>query len=269
MLLMGIDEPLDAFDQQYMQEEPGLPAKLAKFVGDTGLKLALPDGGLALEILLKVGDALFDKASATERVGAMWELVKGEFRNVEKTKASHEDVQKAIQLAIWYDRHERDDAKRERYVKLIGNALRSGEQIQDVATFIQTVEQLNERDIIVLKELNRIMNKDGDWRPQMNSGIGNIMKLHPTTLISRAQELSVQIAMALGQATESNLYTREIGYGICCRLQGFGLAHELEQTRELPLTNYAFRLSTQGIRLLTLLGEKVQNYDYYFKPAPR
>ena len=34
----------------------------------------------------------------------------------------HEDVQKAIQLAIWYDRHERDDAKRDRYVKLISNA---------------------------------------------------------------------------------------------------------------------------------------------------
>ena len=78
---------------------------------------------------------------------------------------------------------------------------------------------------------------------------------------------TVQIAIALGQATESNLYTREIGYGICCRLQGFGLAHEIGQSRELPLTNYTFRLSTQGIRLLKLLGENVPNYDYYFKPA--
>ena len=74
--------------------------------------------------------------------------------------------------------------------------------------------------------------------------------------------------MALGQAAENNLFTREIGYGNCCRLQGFGLAHEVEvQPRELPLTNYAFRLSTQGIRLLKLLGENVPNYDYYFKSA--
>jgi hypothetical protein len=72
----------------------------------------------------------------------------------------HEDVQKAIQLAIWYDRHERDDAKRERYVKLIGNALRSDHQIQDVSSFVQTIEQLNERDVIVLKVLKKIMNKN-------------------------------------------------------------------------------------------------------------
>jgi hypothetical protein len=266
---MAIDDPIGAFDQQYMKKEPELPTQLAKFAGEIGSKLALPDGGLALEILLKVSDALFDKASATERVEAMWELIKGEFRHVETTKASHDDVQKAIQLAIWYDRHERDDQKRERYVKLIGNAVRSEEQIQDVASFVQTIEQLNERDVTVLKVLNKIMNKVGDWKPQMNSGVGNIMKLHPRTLIDRAQELSVQIAIALGQATESNLYTREIGYGICCRLQGFGLAHELEQTRELPLTNYTFRLSTQGIRLLKLLGENVPNYDYYFKGLVR
>ncbi len=76
--------------------------------------------------------------------------------------------------------------------------------------------------------------------------------------------------MALGQATESNLYTREIGYGVCCRLQGFGLAREIDvQARELPLTNYSFRLSTEGLMLLKLLGEKVLNYEYYFHPLRR
>ena len=48
--------------------------------------------------------------------------------------------------------------------------------------------------------------------------------------------------------TNSPSIPREVGYGICARLQGFGLAHEFEQTRELPLTNYSFRLSVQGIR---------------------
>jgi hypothetical protein len=264
--IMAIDDPMDAFEQQYMKEGPELPNTLAKFLGDAGFKLALPDGGLALEILLKVGDALFDRASATERVTEMWELVRGEFRHVERTKASHDDVQKAIQLAIWFDRHERDDQKRERYVKLIGNALRSEEKILDVASFVRTIEQLNERDVIVLKVLNKIMNKKGDWKPQPNPGIGNVMKLHPSNLISRAQELAGQIAMALGQRIETNTFTREEGYGICNRLQGYGLAHELQPSpRELPLTNYSFRLSVQGIRLLKLLGEDVPNFDNYSK----
>jgi hypothetical protein len=265
---MAIDDPLKAFDQYYMQEDDAeLPTKIAKFVGSMGAKLAFPDGGLALEILLKVADALFDKNSTKERITKMWEMVKSEFEHVETTKADHEDVQRAIQLAFAYDWRERKDKKRERYVRLIGNALRSEEQIQDVASFVQTIEQLNERDVTVLKVLNTIMNKDGDWKPQMNSGTGNMMKNHPNTFIQRAQELTVQIAMALGQATENTLYTREVGYGVCCRLQGFGLAHEIDvQARELPLTNYSFRLSTEGLTLLKLLGEKVLNYDHYFQP---
>jgi hypothetical protein len=268
---MAIDNPLEAFDQQHMQEDdPDLPTKIAKFVGSMGAKLAFPDGGLALEILLKVAGALFDKGSTKERVTKMWEMVKSEFEHVEITKADHEDVQRAIQLAFAYDWRERNDKKRERYVKLIGNALRSEEHIQDVASFIQTIEQLNERDITVLKVLNTIMNKEGDWKSQLNSITGGVMKNHPNTFIQRAQELTVQIAMALGQATEANQYTREIGYGVCCRLQGFGLAHEIDvQARELPLTNYSFRLSTEGLMLLKLLGEKVLNYDYYFQPVRR
>ncbi len=267
---MVIDNPLDAFDQQYMKDKPELPTKIAKVVGSMGAKLAFPGGGLALEILLKVAEALFDKDSTKERVTKMWEMVKSEFEHIETTKADHGDVQRAIQLGFAFDVRERNDQKRERYVRLIGNALRSEEQIQDVASFIQTIEQLNERDITVLKVLNTIMNKAGDWESQMNSATGNVMKNHPNTFIQRAQELTVQIAMALGQATENNQYTREIGYGVCCRLQGFGLAHEIDvQARELPLTNYSFRLSTEGLMLLKLLGDKVLNYDYYFQPLRR
>jgi hypothetical protein len=268
---MAIDNPLDALDQQYMKEdEPKLPAKIAKFVGSMGAKLAFPDGGLALDILLKVAEALFDKDSTKERITKMWEMVKSEFEHVETTKADHGDVQRAIQLAFAYDSRERNDKKRERYVKLIGNALRSEERIQDVASFIQTIEQLNERDVTVLKVINMVMNKEGDWKSQVNSATGNVMKNHPNTFIQRAQELTVQIAMALGQSTETNQYTREIGYGVCCRLQGFGLAHEINvQPRELPLTNYSFRLSTEGLMLLKLLGEKVLNYDYYFQSVRR
>jgi hypothetical protein len=195
----------------------------------------------------------------------MWHMLVMETEHLADTKADVDDMEEAIQLAMRRDAEEFNDKKRARYVKLIGNALRSEKQIQDVATLIQTIEQLNESDVTVLKVLNRVMNRDGDWRPQTMPP-GQIMKLHPQTLIARAQELTVQIALALGQKTEKNTYTREVGYGICNRLQGFGLAHEIQPSpRELPLTNYSFRLSTQGIRLLELLGENVANLEYYFK----
>jgi hypothetical protein len=62
------------------------------------------------------------------------------------------------------------------------------------------------------------MNKQGDWKPQPNPGVGDVMKVHPNTFIQRAQELSVQTAIALGQKTEKNTYSREEGYGMCNRL---------------------------------------------------
>jgi hypothetical protein len=263
---MAIDDPKAAFEQQYMQEEEDLPQGLAIFAGKVGGKLAFPGGGLALEILEKVADVLFNDVTVRERLKAMWDMFVMEISHLKTTKASREDIQTAIQLAFVYDRQQRDDKKRQRYLKLIGNALRSDKAISDIASFVQTIEQLNERDVTVLKVLNKVMNKEGDWKPQPNPGVGNVMKLHPSTLISRTQELAIQIAMALGQKIETNTFSREEGYGICNRLQGFGLAHEIEaQTRELPLTNYCFRLSTQGIRLLKLLGEEIPNFDNYLQ----
>jgi hypothetical protein len=261
---MPIDDPISAFEQQYMKADPSLPNKLAKFAADHGLGLALPDGGLALEILLKVIDNLFNKESGQERLRAMFELFRREFQHVERTKASHEDVQKACQLAVWYDYHERDDAKRARYVKLIGSALTSEERIEDVASFIKTIEQLNERDLTVLRVINKVMNHDGDWKQQSGPPGRSTRKVHPSTFIQRAQEMSMEVALALDQSGANDVVNREEGYGICNRLQGFGLAHEIDvQPRELPLTNYAFRLSTYGIRLLKLIGEDVPNYEFY------
>lgn len=191
-------------------------------------------------------------------------MIRTEFEHVEKTKANHEDLQRAIQLAIWYDNHERENRKRERYVKLIGHALRSETQIEDVASFIETLRQLNERDIAVLKKLNLVMNNDGDWRTHPDPSANDVLKVHPNTFIQRSQALAVQVAQALGQNTNTNLFSREEGFSICNRLQGFGLAHEIDtESRELPVTNYCFRPSVHGLTLLKLLGEHGPNLEFY------
>jgi hypothetical protein len=261
---MAIDEPKDIFKRDYLDEKPSLPGTLAKAAARLGA-LAIPGGPLAEEVLGNLADS-FDGITTKERFVALYNLLVEEIGHLEATKADKADALEAARLVFVYDWQRRNDAKRERFVKLIGNALRSAEQIQDIATFVQTLEQLNERDLTVLKVINKIMNQEGDWKPQPNPGIGNVMKLHPSGLIGRAQELAVQIAMALGQKTETNQFTREVGYMVCLRLQGFGLANEIQSSpRELPLTNYSFQLSVQGVRLLKLLGEVVPNFANYIK----
>ena len=262
---MAIDDPKAAFEQQYMQEEEKSPLEIAVMGG----KLAFPKAALPLEIFQKVANR-FSRISVEERLQAMWKMLVMETEHLKDTKADTEDIAEAIQVAMRHDAAEFNDQKRERYVKLIGNALRSPTQVQDVATFVQIIEQLNPRDVTVLKVLNTVMNKEGDWTaPQPNPGIGTVMKLHPNVFIQRAHELAVQVAIALGQKTDANrFFTREEGYAVCARLSGFGLAHEVGASpRELPSANYSFRLSVQGIRLLKLLGEDVPNFDEYFKTS--
>ena len=262
---MAIDKPREVFGSiYYPDKENKSPLELVILGG----KLALPKAAMPLELFQNIYNRLTG-ISIGERMTETWKFLVNEFDHIEDIKADKEeleDLKEAIQIVMRRDAEEFNDKKRERYIRLIGNAVRSEEHFKDLVSFIQTTEQLNERDLTVLKVVNQVMNKDGDWKPQQNPGVVAIMKVHPNTFIQRAQELSVQIALALGQKTEKNTYTREEGYGICNRLQGFGLVHEVDvQTRELPLTNYAFRLSVQGIRLLKLLGETVPNYGCYFK----
>jgi hypothetical protein len=260
-ICMAIDDPKAAFEKQYLDDYEERPMKIALSTA----KLAFPGAAIPVTILQKVLDQLLNPISIRERLAAMWKMLLMEFEHVENTKANRKDVEEAIQLALRRDAEAFNDKKRERYVKLIGNALRSETQIQDVTTLVQTIEQLGERDLTVLKVINKIMNKPGDWRPQKNPGIGDVMKVHPNVFTERAQEFAAQIAIALGQKTDANTFSREEGYMVCARLQGFGLAHEIPVSpRELPLTNYSFRLSVQGMRLLKLLDEDVPNFDRYF-----
>ena len=53
---MAIDKPLDAVDQQNRQDAPELPRKVALTVAKVGLA-AIPMGGVAAEIFLKVAEA--------------------------------------------------------------------------------------------------------------------------------------------------------------------------------------------------------------------
>jgi hypothetical protein len=259
---MAIDDPKAAFKEQYLGDEK-FPVSLVVF----GTKLVFPKVAFLLDVFNRVYDR-FQKPTVEERIKAMFELLVQETEHLESriddtnaSKVSADDLQEAIQLVIRHDAEEFNDKKRERYVKLVGNAVRSQVRIQDLATFVQTIEQLGERDVAV-KVLNKIMNKEGDWT-NTQSAPPTIWKIHPNIFIQRRQELAAQIAKQLGQRTDlplGQIFSHEEGYEICTRLQGFGLAHEIEVSpREVPIGDYCFRLSNRGLTLLKLIGEDVPN----------
>jgi|SRR5882672_6888614 len=117
---MAIDNTKEAFEQQYMKEEEKTPLELTVFVG----KLAFPKLGLPLEIFTKVAQR-FTKVSVEERLQATWDYLVMETEHLENTKASIEDAAQAAQMVMRRDAEEFNDVKRQRYLRVFGNALRS------------------------------------------------------------------------------------------------------------------------------------------------
>ncbi len=276
---MAIDNPVDAVESQY-RESPDFPAGLVLAAGE----IALPQGSPLFKLLGLLNDHFSDKGKR-ERAEAFWAALRDQQKLLEadfsKLKVRVEDLAEAVQLAVLRDVESFNDAKRDHYLMILGNAVRSQEQVKDLASFIQDVEQLGEQDIVVLKALNVVMNKAGDWHPKSDknvlipgyqSPISKPISIHPSVLIQRSQELSVQTAQALGIKTDSGIparpFSREEAFSVCARLQGFGLAHEVDAgAREVPHGNFCFRPSKRGLMLLKLLGEDVPNWELCFPPA--
>lgn len=256
---LAIDNPIDAFKKAHPDENPYLPATLATLAAH----LALPS------FIVSVVDSVFDRlgrASQEERARDTFTLLVSELNRLQGTTATKvelDDLKESMQLLIRHDAAEFNDKKRDRYIKIIGNAVQSESVIQDLASFIQDVEQLGERDFTALKVLNAVMNKAKDW------GSHPTGTLHPNTFINRRQELAVQMAEAFGIKTSlgprGETFSHEEGYEACARLQGFGLAHELElSARQIPGGDYCFRPSKRGLMLLRLVGEHIENWNMYF-----
>lgn len=268
---MAIDSRVDAVEKQY--PEPGESPILA--LVPTAVELALPHAG----IFLKFAELIkghFSAEERKERAGQLLAILHDHERLLEEIgkrgdalKVRVDDLAEAIQVAAWRDAEAFDDVKRKHYVRIIGNAVRSDAQVADVAAFVRDVEQMTERDINVLKVLNRVMNKQGDWKVQGGPPPTTPSKVHPQTFIQRRQEMAVAIAEALGMETNvdaaKSRFNPEVGYSVCARLQGFGLAHEIQvSAREVPIGDYCFRPSQRGLMLLKLLGEDVPNWEHYF-----
>jgi hypothetical protein len=247
---MAIDDQFDAIEKAYPERQSYLPEDLAIFAA----KCVLPE--FVMDAFGTVFERL-DRDLQAERAKATTRLLMHELKDLKEKKASKkelDDFKEAVQLAIRHDVEEFNDKKRDRYIKIIGNVLREEKEIHDLASYIQDVEQLGERDFVVLKVLNMVMNKPAD--PKRD--------IHPNDFIQRRQELAVQLAQALGGEFQGSSFSREEGYDACNRLQGFGLAHEIEVApRQVPVGDYCFRPSRRGLMLLKLVGEEVPNSDKY------
>jgi hypothetical protein len=168
--------------------------------------MEVASAGHAAPLLKLVGliSKHFSGKEKQERAQALMDALRIDYKFLEadfnKLNVKVEDLAEALQQAVYQDIQSFNDSKRERYLKILGNAVRSEVEIQDLASFIRDVEQLGDGDVAVLKVLNKTMNQAGDWSNQ--AGPVSLWKVHPNTFIQRRQEMAIQIAQALGMGTE-------------------------------------------------------------------
>ena len=266
---MTIDDPFEAVDKQYPEGRDIPMSEIT--LGASSVALGFPIFS-PLAIFMGFIDS-FTTSKRVERALAFIRVLNEQFKNLEtqvkSTKIDVSEVQAALRVALSSDLDEFNNKKRDRYISIVTSAIALPTKVTDLAGFIRDVERLNEHDLIGLRVLNRVMNKQGDWPEQPTNFASQLKpKLHPNTFIQRAQELSVQMAQALCQnfnITDGDQFNREEGLQICLRLQGFGLAEQISTSpREVPISNYSARLTTRGLMLLSLLGEHVPNWNRYF-----
>jgi len=266
---MAIDNAYDAVNQQYPEEDEGVVGAISKVVGGAK-ELGVPIPPILAQLFTFLNSK--SQQARQERGEAFIHLLVEDIQKHEaaiaKMRTEVNELQQAMSIALEYDVEEFNDLKRARYASVISYAVASETKVHDLASYIRDVEKLGERDLTGLKVLNRVMNREGDWKDSVAPSPMNPTRLHPNTFTHRAQELSVQMAQALTgdpKGTDGNYFSREDGLQICLRLQGFGLAQMVEVSpREVPNSNYAARPTTRGLMLLKLLGENVPNWNRYF-----
>jgi hypothetical protein len=268
---MAIDNPYDAIDKQNPEDGDGVVSAITRaFDGAKALGIPIPE---PISAFFSVLDSMSREAREQRGIAFIRQLVEDMQKvqgDVAKMRTNIDEIKAAMRLSIQYDVDEFNDAKRSRYISAITRAISSETKVIDLATFIQDIEKLGERDIIGLKVLNQVMNKDGDWKDNPQPTPFHSPRLHPNTFIHRAEELSVAMVKALTgyeSGPDGNAFGREEGIQICLRLQGFGLAQVIEVSpREVPVSNLCARPTTRGLMLLRLLGENVPNWNRYFGP---
>jgi hypothetical protein len=268
---MAIDNPYDAIDQQHPEDEGALGFAISKVLG-AGAAIGIPIPPLVSQFFGFL-DSMSSEAKKQRGVAFLRQLVDDMQRvlnSIAAIRTEMKEIQNAMRLSLEYDVEEFNDAKRNRYISAITSAISSETKVHDLTSFIQDIEKLGERDLMGLKILNRVMNREGDWQNSPGPPHLNPAKLHPQGFISRSQELVVAMAHALtgnASSTDGNMFSREDGLQICLRLQGFGLAQVIDTTpREVPISNYCARPTTRGLMLLKLIGENVPNWNRYFGP---
>src|SRR2546425_7837966 len=234
----GIDDPIEAVKKQY-REQP-----------DPVLDLILEVAG-KVDFFAGVASAIrkhFSKQAANERIAALLSALESTIRRLEadirKVSARLESPEfvEALCAAVDQTLRTSDAAKIRRFAAILGyssiGAVNSA-VLQEASAYIRDVSQLGEADIEALQILHLIQAAIFAWHTATTD---------PNPFTERLGEVLT--------AVDRSGMTREEFYSRCSRLNGFGLAIEVQRndSRMAP-GDHCFRITSRGLRLVNMISD--------------
>lgn len=247
--LRRIDDPFDAADIAYSKEE-SVPTDIAlRFAAHVPLI-----GSLAG--VISEARQYFSHKATNERLEALINAVNEKTENLSERVAGNTkaitDIKSRVESAEFAASFREaciqtllasEREKVRRFGAVLGASVTAedwAETSGDLASFIQALAQLSERDICALRILHSVFADVVKAYPNMQD---------PNPFTERQQEL---LSAARGHGFHQDDF-----YAHCRRLEGFGLAMEvLRNISRMALGDYCFRPTRRGLRLLSLLGSK-------------
>jgi hypothetical protein len=232
---MAIDDPIDAA-KKWNPEKKNSALDILFDVADKFHPLAG---------LVNIVQKFFSGEAAKQRVRALLEALESEIRRLDETfesignlKSPEGFAQAAIE-AVDASLRTSNLAKIKRFAAILGFSVTHQEgnaNWDEVASYIRDIAQLSDQDIEALKILYSV------YAPLFS---GETIDLNPNQFVDRMKYVTQAIQEARIQPDE--FYSR------CSRLNGFGLAIEVQKTPNVGFGQYCYRPTARGKRLITMI----------------
>ena len=234
---MPIDEPYDAIEKQYLDESNPVLKKLLELAGKF-------DRGFALFNLL---GAWFSPDVMMAKIQALLEQLIIDIRRHEAMLGKSFDTTdifeapgfaEAVVTAMDESVRTADEKKIKRYAMVLSSGMTSGPLTnwEEVAAYIRDLSRLTDADIAILRILH-----DSQARIfQDPSQITN-----PNNFTEKMPELL--------KAVDESKIPHDDFYARCARLNGFGLALEVQRSNRYAPGEHCFRMTGRGYELMKML----------------
>jgi cob(I)alamin adenosyltransferase len=233
---MAIDNPYDAIDKVYRDDSDQILSKVLDVFGHFE----------ALTGAVNVIRKQFSKDATIARILALLEQLVADVQKHGRKmtdfneKMDSPEFAETIIAAVNESIRTTSLEKVGRFARILGHSLSSTRNVlwDEAAAFIRDLAQLTERDVEVLNILYSI---------QKNLFLGRSNSLDPNSYTEKNNEV-------LDLVHQSGI-SRDEFYSRCGRLNGFGLAIEVQRNpSRVSNSDHCFRLTTRGRELIAILS---------------